>query len=181
MDKALRKRLQEIQLIALDVDGVLTDGQLFFSENGGIYWKAFHVRDGLGFQLGKIAQLSFCFLTGRKFPGIYERAQALGVEYVFENRWNKQEAMRYLKEQKNWKSEKIAYIGDDLNDLPVFDEVGIKVAVADAVEEVKEQADIVLQSKGGQGALRELLEIVLKAQDRWEEVKKSFYLWLCSQ
>ncbi|MFN4182420.1 MAG: KdsC family phosphatase [bacterium] len=178
MDKKVRERLKKIRLVALDVDGVLTDGQLYFSENGGVYWKAFHVRDGLGFQLGKTAGLSFCFLTGRKFPGLYERAKALGVEFVIENTWNKRKPFRELKKKYGWKEEEIAYIGDDLNDLPVFEEVNVRVAVANAVKEVKKQADLVLKAKGGEGALREFVELVLKAQKRWEQVLKDFSAWL---
>ena len=165
---------QKIKLIILDVDGVLTDGGIYIGENGELY-KPFSCRDGLGISLWQRAGFKTAIITGRKSAQLAFRAQELKISSVYQGNSDKRAAYLDLKQQHNLKDEEIAYIGDDLIDLPIMLQVGLPMAVADAMPEVREVAKVVADFSGGHGAVRELIEFVLKAQGKWSAIIKDFY------
>jgi len=165
--------LENIELILADVDGVLTDGGILF-DNQGIESKKFHVRDGLGIKLWRRAGYKFGLLTARNSHIVKVRANELGVDIVrqgFEDKLAK--AMEVIQECKLL-PEQVCFIGDDLPDLPVMQRVGYGAAVADAVKEVRDAAAYVTRAAGGQGAVREVIEVVLKAKQQWEDLIRKY-------
>jgi YrbI family 3-deoxy-D-manno-octulosonate 8-phosphate phosphatase len=169
----LADRIQKIELILSDVDGVLTDGGLMF-DNQGIEIKKFHIRDGLGIKLWQKAGHKFGLLTARSSHIVKSRATELGITLVrqgFEDKWPAaQDVMRELK----LSPEQVCFIGDDLTDLPVIRQVGLGVAVADAAAEVRSAAHHVTTLPGGQGAVRELIETLLKSKQRWDDLIRKY-------
>jgi YrbI family 3-deoxy-D-manno-octulosonate 8-phosphate phosphatase len=160
-------------LILADVDGVLTDGGIVF-DNQGIESKKFHVRDGLGIKLWRRAGYKFGVLTARNSHIVKVRANELGVDIVrqgFEDKLAK--ALEVIHECK-LSPEQVCFIGDDLPDLPVMQRVGYGAAVADAVKEVRDSADYVTRVAGGHGAVREVIEVVLKAKLQWEDLIRKY-------
>ena len=157
-----------VELILSDVDGVLTDGGIWY-DNQGVEIKQFHIRDGLGIKLWQRAGFRFGVLTARSSHIVKLRAQELGIEIVRQGFENKLPVARDILKELGLKPEQACYIGDDLTDLPVMRHVGLGVAVADAAAEVRAAAAHVTQSPGGHGAVRELIELVLKAKSRWED------------
>lgn len=164
----LRARLQAVRLLVFDVDGVLTDGRLLLSATEEA--KAFHVRDGLALVLAQQAGLTVAWLSGRASPAVARRARELGIpdDLVIASARNKGPALQSLMRRLELPAEAVAFMGDDLNDLPAFDEAGVRVAVADAAPELKARAHLVTTAAGGHGAVRELVERVLHAQGRWD-------------
>lgn len=160
---------QNIQLILSDVDGVLTDGGIEF-DNQGIETKTFHVHDGFGIHLWKRAGYQFGILTSRTSHIVKLRADEMNIDIVRQGFQDKLPVAKEIMSQLNIDEEQTCYIGDDLTDVPVIKNVGLGVAVADAGEEVKGHADYVTRRNGGQGAVRETIEVVLKAQKRWENL-----------
>jgi len=165
----LQDRCQQIELILSDVDGVLTDGGIVF-DNQGIETKTFHVRDGLGIALWRRAGLKFGVITARNSHIVKVRAAELGLEVVRQGFNEKLPVAREVAAQLGLEPAQICYIGDDLTDLPVIQWAGLGVAVANAAEEVRERADLVTQRGGGQGAVRELVETILKQKRRWDDL-----------
>lgn len=157
-----------IRLILSDVDGVMTDGRIIM-DNAGIETKAFHVRDGLAIKIWQQAGFHFGILTARNSQIVKSRAAELGISIVRQGFAEKLPAALEIVSQLNLQMSDICYIGDDLPDLPVMFEAGLSVAVSDAATEVKEHADWVMKAGGGRGALRELIERLLKAKSRWED------------
>lgn len=164
---------KKIKMVILDVDGVLTDGGIYIGENGELY-KPFYCRDGLGITLAHKLGLKTAIITGRKSKQVAYRAQELNISEVFQGNSDKREAYNALKKHTGLKDEEIAYIGDDLIDLPVMLQVGLPMAVADAVPLVRMHALVVSDCKGGHGAVRDLLEFIFKAQGKWEDMVASF-------
>lgn len=162
------KQASQIRLLAMDVDGVLTDGVLYQSADGDEI-KAFHVRDGMGIALGLRAGLAVAFVTARASAVVRRRAKELGVPHVLLDVRDKAAAVQGLAQQLDLDAGAVAFIGDDLNDLPVFSWCGMAVAVADAPERVRAAADWVTTAPGGRGAVREVVEHILSAQDCLEE------------
>ena len=166
-------RCRRIQLILSDVDGVLTSGGIVF-DNQGVELKQFHIRDGLGIRLWQRAGRKFGLITGRSSQIVKVRAAELGIDIVrqgFEQKWQAaEEIFRSL----SLSPDQVCFIGDDLPDLPVIHRVGLGVAVADAAAEVRAAAHLVTVKPGGHGAVRELIETVLKAQGRWEDVVEKY-------
>jgi 3-deoxy-D-manno-octulosonate 8-phosphate phosphatase (KDO 8-P phosphatase) len=160
---------RNVELILSDVDGVLTDGGIWY-DNQGIEVKQFHIRDGLGIKLWQRAGFRFGVLTARSSHIVKLRAQELGIEFVRQGFENKLPVARDLLREAGLSPEQVCYIGDDLTDLPVIRHVGLGVAVADAAAECRSAAAYVTQTAGGRGAVRELVELVLKAKSRWEDV-----------
>ncbi len=156
-----------IRLILSDIDGVLTDGSITM-DNAGIESKTFHVRDGLGIKLWQRQQFHFGLLSARNSQVVKLRAAELGIELVRQGFREKLPVARDLFQNLGLTAEEVCYIGDDLPDLPVMVEVGLPVAVADAVPEVCSAARWVMQQPGGRGAVRELIERLLKAKGLWE-------------
>jgi 3-deoxy-D-manno-octulosonate 8-phosphate phosphatase (KDO 8-P phosphatase) len=174
MDQSeLQQRASRVKLLLMDCDGVLTDGRIWIIENGEDQ-KAFHTRDGLGIDLLHRAGLMSGIISGRNSSALERRAQSLGVSYLWQGRDDKRQAFADTLAQAQVTNEEVAFVGDDLTDLPLMLQAGLAVAVADAVAEVKAHAHYVTSSKGGKGAVREVVELILKAQDRWDDLVKSY-------
>jgi len=154
--------------LLLDVDGVLTDGRIWMGPQGEAL-KCFCVKDGLGLKMLEMAGIRVVLVTGRSSEALFRRAQELGVE-LHQGVDDKESLCRSIMGQKGLKAEEVCGMGDDLQDLGIFRASGLKVAVSDAVEELKDLADIVTKRKGGMGAVRELCEIILKSQGKWQEI-----------
>ena len=167
-DSALEARMKRIRLLVLDVDGVLTDGGIYMGPDGEAM-KRFDIKDGLGIALWHRAGGMTAILTGRSSKIVENRAKELHISVVRQGCTDKRTAYEKLKAELKISDEEIAYIGDDIIDLPVMKQVGLPVAVADAVPEVRSVACVVAAHKGGLGAIRETVERILRAQGRFEE------------
>ena len=166
------ENLKCIKLLATDVDGVLTDGSMIFGPTGDI--KIFNAQDGLGIRLAMNLGLEVAWISGNTSEAITKRAQALRVTEVHLGQRLKSVILRDIAERKGLSLDEVAYIGDDLNDLPAIEIVGASFAVANASPEVKKSADYVTKESGGHGAVREVIELILNAQGRWEEGIRAF-------
>jgi YrbI family 3-deoxy-D-manno-octulosonate 8-phosphate phosphatase len=165
----LEQRLARIRVLFLDVDGVLTDGRIWITPRGE-EWKVFSVRDGAGIRLALETGLEIVLVTGRSTVAVDRRAEELGIRLVLQGVREKGVCVRELCEERGWEREDTAAVGDDLADLPMFAEVAFSFAVADAAPEVRQAADLVLERAGGQGAVREAVELILRAQGHWERL-----------
>lgn len=161
-----------IRLILSDVDGVLTDGMITI-DNAGVESKSFYVRDGHGIKLWKKAGFEFGLLTARNSQVVKLRAQELGIQWVRQGFADKLPAAREMMQSIGVEPHEVCYIGDDLPDMPVMANVGLAVTVADAATEVKQLAKWVMAHPGGRGAVRELIERLLQAKGRWEDLVPS--------
>ena len=159
-------------MVVSDVDGVLTDGRIILG-NDGEELKCFHPRDGLGIRLAQRAGIVFAIITGRESQIVTIRVRELGIEEVHQGIDDKWAVMAQLLEKYQLEPSQVAYIGDDLNDLAIIRRVGLGATVADGVAEVKRYADVVTKAKGGEGAVRELIELILKSQHRWKDLLRS--------
>ncbi len=164
-----RQRLADIQLLVLDVDGVLTDGGLWFSADGQLQ-KRFDVRDGLGLHLLQKAGLHLAFLSGGQGGATEVRARQLGIRHCLVGIKDKPPALASLQQELGVAPLQTAFLGDDLNDLSVRGHVGLLLAPSDACRPLRHQADAVLQNRGGHGAVRELAERILQARGDWESL-----------
>ena len=162
----LRRRLKSIQLLVLDVDGVLTDGGLWFDAEGQLS-KRFDVRDGLGIRLLQQEGLHLAFLSGGQGGATEVRARQLGIDHCLVGIKDKPAALTALQEQLGVSVEQTAFAGDDLNDLAVRPVVGLLFAPADACRPIRKSADAVLRHRGGHGAVRELSERILQGRGLW--------------
>lgn len=166
-EEVFTARARALEWILLDVDGVLTDGRLFYGPDGE-HWKVFDVRDGAGIKIAQRTGLKVGILTGRFCEALRVRAHELRLDAVFMDRPEKASAFAELLATYNTTAEKVAYMGDDLLDLPVIVRCGLSFAPSDAVPEVRERVHRVLQHRGGRGAVREMCEIVVRARGDWE-------------
>ena len=166
-------RAKRIKLLLMDCDGVLTDGRLTLLADGDEQ-KTFHARDGQGIKLCERAGLQTGIISGRASGRVERRARELGMTYVRENEKDKIKAFEEMLAKANVSADECAFIGDDLPDIPVMRRVGLAVAVADAVAETKQAAHYVTKVAGGRGAVREVTDLILKAQGRWEELMKRY-------
>src|SRR5262245_29583599 len=157
-----------IELILSDVDGVLTDGSIWY-DNQGVELKGFHIRDGLGIRLWQRAGFRFGVLTARTSHIVKLRAGELGIDIVRQGFEDKLPAAEEIIGDCRLTPQQVCYIGDDLTDLPVIRHVGLGAAVADAPPEVRAAAAYTTQLPGGRGAVRELVETILKAKGRWDD------------
>lgn len=172
-DDDLRQKATRIKAILSDVDGVLTDGGICY-DNNGLEIKRFHVHDGLGIKLWRRNGFKFGILTARQSRIVEIRGEELKVDTVsqgFESKWP--EAQRIFNQWHVLPSE-VCYVGDDLTDLAVLRQVGLAVSVNDASRDVQKECDWVASKSGGQGAIREIIEKILKLTDRWETTKESY-------
>lgn len=167
------QQAEKIKLILSDVDGVLTDGFITF-DNQGIETKNFHVRDGMGIRLWKNAGFEFGILTARSSHIVKLRASELGIDLVRQGFEDKLPVALQVIKDMSLEMDQVCYIGDDLTDIQVLKSVGIAVAVADAVDEVKDVATFVTDLPGGRGAVREVVERLLKSQGRWDDLIRRF-------
>ena len=165
--------LADIKMLAMDVDGVLTDGTLVVHADGSES-KLFHTLDGHGIRMWQRAGLKVALLSGRASEPTTRRAEQLQIEYVFQDCHNKLPVLEEFLNQLGLGPQAVAYIGDDLTDLPVIRYVGFGVAVANAVNEVKQYADYVTIHTGGNGAVREVIEYILTKTGRWQELMKRY-------
>jgi len=165
--------LKEIQLIVFDVDGVLTDGGLYLDDDGR-QMKKFNVRDGLGIKLAQGQGLQVGVLTGKVSEVVHHRMNELGIKHYIQGSKDKGTDVHAIEEMAGVPLANTAYVGDDLIDLPAFAKVGYPIAVGDARPEVKAAAQFVTQARGGDGAAREAIEHILKAQDKWDAVLAQF-------
>lgn len=160
---------RKIKLLILDVDGVLTDGGIIL-DNEGNELKSFHVRDGHGIRLLIRKGVDVAIITGRRSKVVERRAHELGVKEVYQKCFNKVIAYEEIKETFALQDEEVAYIGDDVVDIPLLRRVGLPVTVADASEDVRAFSMIVTGNRGGRGAVREITDLILKAKGFWEGI-----------
>lgn len=169
VDLALVRRASRIAWLLLDVDGVLTDGRLHIS-GAGESLKAFHVRDGLAIKLAREGGLRVGWLTARRSAALARRASELAIDALVAGREDKLRAFEGFLGARRLSAEQIAYVGDDLPDLPVLRRAQLSFAPADAAPEVRAAVDRVLAANGGQGAVREAIEWLLRARGSWESL-----------
>ncbi len=168
------ERIKRIKLLICDVDGVLTDGRIIYA-NDGAELKAFDVKDGHGVKLLMRTGVDVAIVTARSSNVVEIRAQDLGIETVYQGVKDKSTALESILRATNLDAAELAYIGDDLVDLPVMRRVGFSATVADAVREVREAADYVAMRPGGRGAVREVCELVMRVQNSWDKVVERYF------
>ena len=167
-------RAKNIKCIILDVDGVLTDGSIYVAPDGSELYKPFFARDGLIISLARKVGLQTAIITGRSSSIVANRARELHIGLVYQGSLDKRAAYADIKEKTGLSDVEFAYIGDDIVDLPILRQVGLPCAVGDAVAEVHDAAQIIAAAPGGRGAVREIYEIILKAQGLWDDVLTAF-------
>ena len=165
--------LSQVKLLVLDVDGVLTDGRIIYTDSGEQI-KQFTSRDGLGLRLLMDNGILVGIITGRISGALTHRCRNLGIDLIFDGIFNKAEALDRMARKTGIDPSAMAFMGDDLIDLPAMTRAGVAIAVADAVDEVKARADIVTRASGGHGAVREICDAILKAGGLWENALKPF-------
>lgn len=166
---SLAEKALGLKLMVLDVDGVLTDGRVVLDAEGREI-KAFDVKDGLGLKLLMRAGIEVALVTGRGSKAVSRRAAELGIEDVFMDIADKKAVCRKMMAERGLNREAVCAMGDDLPDLAMFDESGLCIAVADAVQEVRGRADYITRRGGGQGAVREVAEWILKCRGQWPKI-----------
>jgi 3-deoxy-D-manno-octulosonate 8-phosphate phosphatase (KDO 8-P phosphatase) len=161
--ESLLKKLRKIKLLILDVDGVLTDNGVYVGSDG-IEFKKFNIQDGFGIYLVQKAGVKVALLSGRYSKATEYRAQELKIEHVYNGYTDKLKVYQELKEKLSLQDEEIIFVGDDLPDLPVLESVGVPMTVANAQPELKKVAEYVTRLPGGKGAVREIVNLILKAK-----------------
>jgi 3-deoxy-D-manno-octulosonate 8-phosphate phosphatase (KDO 8-P phosphatase) len=171
----IERRAARIKLLLMDCDGVLTDGRITLLDTGDEE-KSFHTRDGHGLVLLHRAGLQSGIVSGRTSALVERRASELGIKYVRQGTWNKVKDFEELLAEAEVSEKEVAFIGDDVTDIPLMQRSELAVAVADAVEETRGVAHYVTQLSGGFGAVREVCELILKAQGRWPELMRRYIM-----
>jgi len=169
--KVLR-RARDIRVLLMDVDGTLTPGYVClqtFPDSSVAEMKMFNAHDGAGVKLASIMGLRTGLITGRDSPATARRAREMSMEFVIQGQPKKLEAYKAILTRAGVTDDEVAYVGDDLPDLPLLGRAGLAVAVADAVVEVKRAAHYITTVRGGEGAVREVVELILKAQGKWKK------------
>jgi 3-deoxy-D-manno-octulosonate 8-phosphate phosphatase (KDO 8-P phosphatase) len=169
----LSERCAAVELLLLDVDGVLTDGSIVYADDG-VEIKAFHVRDGSGLKLWQREGKRAAVISGRRSRAVEVRAAELGIDPVIQGAADKLAAYRQLLDGSGLRPEQVAAVGDDLPDLPLLGNCGLAVAVADACAEVRAEAHCITRTPGGRGAVREVIELILRCQGRWQPVVERY-------
>jgi 3-deoxy-D-manno-octulosonate 8-phosphate phosphatase (KDO 8-P phosphatase) len=162
------EKLKRIKLLLVDVDGVLTDGTIIYDDKG-VETKMFNVKDGLGIKMLTKAGIKVGIVTGRASKALYHRCDDIGISLIFDRARDKAGILNVITKQTGISAEHIAFVGDDLVDLPLMRKVGLSIAVADAHEMLLQDADMVTAAKGGAGAVREVCEAILKGRGVWEK------------
>jgi 3-deoxy-D-manno-octulosonate 8-phosphate phosphatase (KDO 8-P phosphatase) len=170
---SIERRASRIKLLMMDCDGVLTDGRLWLLENGDEH-KSFNTKDGLGLELLRRSGLRAGIITGRTSTGLARRAQELGIEFLRQGNEQKIAAFEEVLRSARIKEDEVAFVGDDLSDIPLMRRSELAVAVADAVAETRAAAHYITKAKGGRGAVREVIEIILKSQGRWNDLVEGY-------
>ncbi len=171
----VKNKAKNIQLIAIDIDGVLTDGSLFIGEDLKEPLAKFSIYDGIGIKIAHDCGLKFAVLSGRQSLGSETRCKKLGIEEVYTGVLDKKQKLEEIVSRLAIKLENVAYMGDDIIDLQTLNIVGLKVAPPNAVQIVKENVDFVTKAFGGHGALRELIEYILISQNKYDAYIKNFF------
>ncbi len=169
MSKEITEKAKKIKLLILDVDGVLTDGSIIL-DNEGNEFKAFHVRDGHGVKMLGKSGITVAIITGRNSRVVERRAKELGITELYQGIYRKSAVYASLIKKYNCRDENVAFMGDDIVDAELLKRVGLPAVPADADEEAKRLAVFVSSKKGGRGAVRELIEVILKSSGLWEDV-----------
>jgi 3-deoxy-D-manno-octulosonate 8-phosphate phosphatase (KDO 8-P phosphatase) len=169
MPDSLTNRIQAVELLLLDVDGVLTDGTITYTDSGDQI-KQFHVRDGSAIKFWQQSGKQIAILSGRSSPAVARRAKELGIERIEQGASNKWPVFERLLSEFALKPEQVCAIGDDLPDLAIVSHCGVGIAVADACPELRQAAKYVTSLPGGRGAVREAIEWLMRAQGTWESV-----------
>ncbi|MGD0958534.1 MAG: HAD-IIIA family hydrolase [Methylomonas sp.] len=167
------EKIRRLKLLVLDVDGVLTDGRLFFDNQGNEY-KCFHARDGLGLKLLRQSGVEIAVISGRSSNSVALRMQNLGISTVYQGYENKRAAFNEILDNLQLSAEQAAHVGDDLPDLPILTRVGFAIAVQDANFIVKKYADWCTQLPGGQGAVREVCDLIMQVQGNFDELLQTY-------
>lgn len=167
------EKAQKIKLLILDVDGVMTDGSIIVTDKNEEI-KSFHVQDGLGIQFMLESGLQVAVITGRNSPSVTARVKSLKIPHLYQGQINKIHAYEELLATLRLAPEQTAHIGDDLPDIPLFRRVGLAVAVPNAVSLAKDYADWITEARGGNGAIREVCDFILKAQNLWPAIEERF-------
>lgn len=173
MNRNIIERCKKIRLVITDVDGVLTDGGMYYSETGEEL-KKFNVRDGVGVALLKLAGTKIGCITGEKNELVKRRAEKMGMDFFAVGVCDKLKYLENYMADNDFEKEEIAYIGDEINDYCLLGRTGLFFTVYDANDIIKEKADFVLQTHGGSGALREVANILLSAQKKLQETLQSY-------
>ena len=171
--ESLTASLQKIKLLALDVDVVLTDGSIYISPAGEVF-KGFNAKDGMGISCALRSGLQIAVITGRQSPIVERRCEELGITLLQQGVKDKRLALQQMAQKLGLVREEIAYMGDDLNDIPAFKASGLNLVPADAAIEVMAVADIITKASGGRGAVREAITMILAAQDNWNVIVNSY-------
>ncbi|WP_305046571.1 KdsC family phosphatase [Geoalkalibacter sp.] len=170
----MQERCGKIKLLLLDVDGVLTDGRIIY-DNQGVETKAFDVKDGHGLKLVQRAGIQVGIITGRSSQVVAHRAAELDIAIVHQGAKDKLIPYAAVLAELGLNDEQVAYVGDDVVDLPILRRVGLAVTVADAVEEIKPYVHYVTRRLGGRGAVREVCDLILQQSGRWDEVTRRYF------
>ena len=169
MKKSVQEKLSRIKMLIMDVDGVLTDGRIIMDDEGR-EMKNFDVRDGHGIKILQRYGIKVALLTGRQSEVVKHRARDLDIKQVYQKVFNKKEVLAEILRKNKLQAGEVAFLGDDIIDIPALRAVGFSAAVGDAVDVVRKSVDYVTKQGGGRGAAREICEMILKAQGKWQEV-----------
>jgi len=172
--KDVMSRAEKIRLLICDIDGVMTDGRLYFLGDGNEF-KSFHARDGHGIKLLRQSGVETAVISGRNSPAVQKRMDSLGVKYVYQGFENKREPYAELLSTLMLTPEQTAFIGDDVLDLPIMRQVGLAIAVSDAHFSLHDHSHWVTHQKGGMGAVREVCDLIMNAQDTLKAIIESYY------
>ena len=167
--ETMESKLQRIKMVLMDVDGVMTGGEIIYTSTGEEF-KVFNIHDGMGVAMARMAGLKTGIITGRMSEMVRRRAEELKFDAVVQGQVHKLAAYEKILEKFGLLDDEIAYIGDDLVDLCILERVGFSVAVADAREAVKVTCDYVTAAAGGRGAVREVIDLILKGQGKFDEM-----------
>ena len=173
VQKEIQEKAKKVRLLGIDIDGVMTDGSILYSESEEV--KNFYVRDGAGIFFAKRAGIIIAFITVRESKILERRAEELEVAELhmgIKRKWN---CLEMLLKKYDLTKEEAGFVGDDVVDVPVLRRVGFPVAVGDAMEEAKKEAVYVTQTNGGRGAVREVVELILKAKGEWKKTLDQYY------
>ena len=175
LSASLIKKIKAVKLLILDVDGVMTDGSIIYDDDGKEI-KIFDVKDGHGIKLLMRAGIDVAIITARESQVVLHRAKNLGIDIVYQKAMDKVEAFNEILQKKQLSEKEVAYVGDELVDIPLLRKVGFAAAVKDAVEDLKMYVDFITEKNGGQGAVREICELILKTQGKWGEATEKYFM-----
>lgn len=164
-------RAKRIKFIILDVDGVLTDGRITFNSKNEEF-KSFDVKDGHGIKMAQRCGIKFAIITGRWSPIVEKRCKELNIDEVHQNTADKAKIFNEILNKYQVKEEEVAYMGDDLADIPVFKQAGLAATVSDTFDYIKKEVHYITKLKGGRGAVRELIDFILQKQNQWNSIIK---------